>query len=37
MSEIVTPGGVFTQGKELIQKLNSIAKYLDHPQYFQQL
>ena len=37
VSEIVTPGGAFTKGKELIQKLTSIAIYLEHPQSFQQL
>ena len=37
VSKIITPGGVFPQGKELIHKLISIATYFDHPQRFQRL
>jgi hypothetical protein len=31
VSEIVTPGGTFPEGKELFKKLTSIATYFDHP------
>ena len=37
MFEIITPGGAFPQGKELIQNLTYIATYFDHPQKFQRL
>ena len=37
MFEIVTPGGAFPQEKDLIQKLTSIATYVDNPQWFQRL
>jgi hypothetical protein len=31
-TEIVTPGGPFSEGNELVKKLTAIATYLDHPQ-----
>ena len=34
---MITPGGEFPQGNELIQKLTSIATYFDHPHQFQRL
>ena len=37
MYDIGTPGGAFSQGKELTHKPTSIATYFDHPQLFQQL
>jgi hypothetical protein len=37
VSEIVTPGGAFPEGKELIKKLSSIATYFDHPQRLERL
>ena len=37
MSDIVTPGGAFPQGKEIINNMTSIATYFNHPQRFQGL
>ena len=37
MSEILTSGVSFPQGKEMIQNLTSIATYFYHPQQFQLL
>ena len=31
VSEVVTPGGSFPPGKELVHNLTSIATYFDHP------
>ena len=35
--DIVTPGGAFPKGKELIQNMTSIATDFDHSQWFQRL
>ena len=37
VSEIVTPGGAFPEGKLLIKKLISIATYFDHPRRLERL
>ena len=37
VSKIITPGGVFPQGKELIHNLTYIAKYLEYPHRFKGL
>ena len=37
VSDIVTPGGSFPQGKELMYNLTDVVTYFDHPQQFQQL
>ena len=37
VSDIVTPGGSFPQGKELMYNLTNVVTYFDHPQQFQQL
>ena len=37
VSNIVTPGGLFPQGKELINKMTSIATHFNHPHRFERL
>jgi hypothetical protein len=37
VSEIITPGGVFPEGNDLIKTLASIATYVDHPQRWELL